>query len=169
MNTRTTTPIGTSAHTGVKVSLTEAAAIYNTAVNVGNSNGKFTATAKVAFDQQFIEQARGSKIFVHWNDAPAKQGWYQVDRENHSFKPIDEEKAGKLKWHERLYVSKSVLPAVKERRPLALHINCGYYKDALVLSGACLAEDVARVAQVEAGHEAVPIRDRKLLRTFLGL
>ena len=146
-----------------KISLTKEV-IYTNAERTANVNGKYMGTAKVVFDLPFIKSARNLWVLVHWKGAPAEPGWHQVIREdkNHTYKKITERQAGDLEWHEKLYVHESALKAIKEKRPLALYIDY-YYDDWnwLVLCGGYGACGVARVAQVDAGHEAAPCHERQ--------
>lgn len=165
------TMTATTVEKSSKVSLTEGVT-YKNAERTANVNGKYMGTAKVIFDLPFIKSVRNSWIFVHWKDAPTELGWHQVIREdgNHVYKKITEEQAGKLEWHEKIYVHESTLKAIKEKRPLALDVAYYYcdYRYRLYLYGDYGADGVARVAQVDAGHEAAAPQIASILRVEKG-
>jgi hypothetical protein len=143
--------------------------VCNNVVSVGNSNGRCIATVNVAFDRQFIEQSKGLDFFVHWKGGPVDIGRHLIDRENHQFIHgsknhqlinVPARRLHKPEWHEVLYVDASAVDAIIHSQPLLLQCNSsrGRNRNRLTLSGGHHNGRgrgvAARVAQVEAGHEA---------------
>jgi hypothetical protein len=182
----------------VTIALTERipwkdAETWRNAEIAANRNGKTMGTAKVIFDKEFIERISDSVVFIHWNDTPTKVGWYKVNRETRTFelmaawqeRNFDRDREGnltlgsdqerqdldRLEWHEKLYVNKTALKAIEEKRPLTLSVYHAdnYVDHYLELGGDYSGIVGVRAAQVELNHEAAAPRMVKVLATVLSL
>ena len=94
---------------------------FDKAMELAKTEGGRLATLREAvMDKRFMLHYAGTWFFVGCKEAPKKNGWYRISRQNGRLEAVPQAIAETLPMDERLYVYRSALETAEKGLPLAV-------------------------------------------------